>query len=707
MKDLIILDNHPSDPARHTVLLGYNVPDGTSRTVKQLGARNIALFGGGFDYTLRLIDPVGYLGKADDSSSSQDGRLEGYRTFAGRFIDATTQLPFDAARVVYYTRTDPSDVHLDSAGFESFSVELLAYVEDYDSVVSDSSMNDYSETLCGYGYLPQMADVQANISATDPLEHDKGGVLMFPDLNVANDEATAAGWADIQNATAVYDAFHYLSVTRTDGAQYVGSSPVTRAGAELDFGDYDVVIDPSLDLPYAVWSTPADQTHPAGATGTYTQGVSFSGSATMSVDLSVTIAELNASGPEGTGSTDWRLAEGRFGDSGTKFYLAVFRTATDGANRYLQWNCATPYDLSTATYHGAGLAGSTNGQENGFEFKPDGTRIYRFSRWGTWYQADLSTAWDITTVGSWTSITQPDQRYGSATFTPDGLRVFTVTDSRSYYNAEVREHTLTTAWDLSTMNQGYQATQVNFDDVNGWDASAGNTVYKNQIQFIADGNKLLLHNGATNTLFFFDLPAAYDVTGMSMNDAVSKDILGGVSLECNSPVFEAGASRIFFVEPRQVNADTELEVRSQPMVLAQSYAGAPNTAYIKATSIQALNGITTIRTTGNINLDNGAATDLQTIDAAGVGTSVTVSNIYPGTEVRMYRVSDDFEIGGVESSIGTQASINYQFTGAEACYIVVHHVDYVTSPRYIEFTLQSAPAVLPVFQSLDRSYNNP
>ena len=709
MKDLIILDNHLGDAARHTVLLGYNVPDGTSKTLKGLGARNIALFSGGFDYTLRLVDPVGLLRKADDATESNDGRLQGFRTFSGTFLNATTQAAVDNIRATYYTRTNSSDVLLDSKQVGDYSVELQAYEEFYDSNVLDTSMNDYTEQFCGYGFLTQKTDITVSTDTTNTSLYQRGNILLFENLDVVNPQVTAEAWTDVTDAQEVYDAFEWLSVSRDDDVAYVGTSPVTRSGSELDFGSYDVVIDPTLDMPYAVFSNPADQTHPAGATGTYTIGINYIPSSPITNHIELTETALNAT-TASTGSGDWRCSDITFGNGGTKAYFATFRTGSDGSNGYMQYSLSTPYDLDTATYDGSYNPGfSVNGQESSLKFSPDGTKAYRFSRWSNWYQFDLTTPWDLTGTVTRTTISQPNDRHAAAAFNADGTKVFALRDSRSYWQNEIHEHTLSTAWDLTTMNADWQATVYNFDDIGGWDASADSTgIYKNDIQFVDDGNKLFLYNGCTKLWFWFELDSPYTITpGTLTTDAYYVVPFGSVTNYDNGVLFVPEVSRVYSVDPRQLASGDSLFVRSQPMNVVQSYAGAANTAYIKASTIAAANGLSTMRTTGYITLQNGAGTGLQLVDANGVQTNVTISGINPDTEVRMYRVSDDTEVAGIENSIGSSASLNYTFVTPEDMYIVVHNETYTTSPRYIPFTTQSAPATLAVFQSIDRAFNNP
>jgi hypothetical protein len=145
-----------------------------------------------------------------------------------------------------------------------------------------------------------------------------------------------------------------------------------------------------------------------------------------------------------------------------------------------------------------------------------------------------------------------------------------------------------------------------------------------------------------------------------------------------------------------------------------SYSGGlATTAYIKSGSLSATAEFDTIETTSTVDFENGAGTDLTVLDANAVTTSaIVVKGIHAGTEVRAFKVSDNtpylFASGdnGIESSTGTTATMNYEYASAEDIYLMIHHTDYVTSPSVVEVTTQSISAVVQVFQSIDRVYNN-
>jgi hypothetical protein len=654
MKDIVIVDNHEGDPARHVVLLGYNVPDNESRTIKGLGCRNIALFGGGFDYTIRLVDPVGRVRKADDASESNDGRLQGFRTFQGNTIDASNQTALDS-RVIYYTRTDSTDIHFDNTD-SSFSVELMEYEETWDSNELDTSMNDYTERIAAYGYLTQTNDFVI-ASTTDPNKYNKGSVLMFENPNVTDSQSTAEAYTEILSATEIYDGLHYYNLTRQDNVSYVGVDEMSINGSELDFGSYDVVIDPTLDLPYPIVSNPTGQTFPAGVSGTYIIDLIVNNSATPNPETTVTFTDLNAES-RWDSATRWRLGNFVFNDDGTKAYVHGFRDDDDRANIVLQYNLSTAYDLSTKTLAGS-FEDTVNGQSGFLSFKPDGTRMYLSKRWGTHYQVDVPTPWELSSIvsPSWTAKTMNSREAGHA-WNSDGTKYFTIDDSRSNYENRIKVYEPSTPWDITTITQ-WVSTTYNFGN-DGWSRSSSNDRWLNTLQFLGDGDFILVFNAPTNKVWTYKLPAPYDLNGftLSANDA---KVIGTTVDEVYSPFVEPTQNKMYYVEPRDrlFDDDQEFNIFSVPANLPTGYAGTAGTVYIKSNNIAQAGGINTLVTTGNVTLQNGATSGLTIRDASGFSLSVDVSNIVEHSWIQLYNVTQDAELAN-EAVVGTSYAYSYQ-----------------------------------------------
>lgn len=701
MKDIIIVDNNENDVGRHVVLLGYNVPDGGSKTIKGLGCRNIALFGGGFDYTLRLVDPVGLVRKASDVVESNDGRIQGFRTFSGNLIDFNSQDV--TGRILFIDSTN--NAFYDLVGSSSFSAELQSYEETYDSNVLDTSMQNYTSVYAAYGFISQSSSVVAEETITDPNFYNAGNILLFNDSAVTIPESTIEVATDVGTANELYSGLQYWSTYRQDHTESVGKLPVSANGSVLDFGSYDVVVDPTLDLPFPTVWQPIGQTHPVGVTGTYITGLTIDNAASPIVEKAIPLTDLNSQTAWSTSS--WRLGDQKFNNDGTKFYVHAYPTDSDSAQTIMQWSLSTPYDVSTSTYDGSKTNQNVNGQAGTFSFSADGTRLTLAKRWGSWYYATLTTAWDVTTASLWTSLTWDSGRAGH-TWNNDGTQLIAIEDSRGNWRGALKTYTASTPYDITSI-QRWEGVSIQFGtNTNGWITSAVNDKWLNTVNFAADGQNLLLHNGASGNLYVFELATPYVVpTDLDINNAVDVIKLGGPLTETVASIVYG--DKVYFSEIRDLGYDDDqtLNVLSLPARQPRSYAGSDNTVYVKSTNLNGSGGFDTIQTSGFITLSNGAGSDMKLIDANGVQTSVTIAGINPNTEVRMYRSVDDTEVVGVESSTGTQASLNYRFTTPEDYYIVIHNEQYTTSPRLIDFTTQSNTAVLTVFQQIDRAYINP
>jgi len=103
--------------------------------------------------------------------------------------------------------------------------------------------------------------------------------------------------------------------------------------------------------------------------------------------------------------------------------------------------------------------------------------------------------------------------------------------------------------------------------------------------------------------------------------------------------------------------------------------------------------------TSNPSTSRGSAVAIEKV------VTLTLTGLETDSEVRVFRDSDNVEIGGTESSTNTFV-LSYNYTSDTDVYIVVHHLNF----RYLRLanvTLTSSNAVLPIQQQVDRVYNNP
>jgi sugar lactone lactonase YvrE len=85
-------------------------------------------------------------------------------------------------------------------------------------------------------------------------------------------------------------------------------------------------------------------------------------------------------------------------------HLYVVGTPSSSNNYVYQYDLATPWDLSTASYASKSYHVVEDTSPGGVRFKPDGTVMFVLGQTNdTVYQYTLSTAWDVSTV-SYTSI---------------------------------------------------------------------------------------------------------------------------------------------------------------------------------------------------------------------------------------------------------------------------------------------------------------
>lgn len=91
--------------------------------------------------------------------------------------------------------------------------------------------------------------------------------------------------------------------------------------------------------------------------------------------------------------------------------------------------------------------------------------------------------------------------------------------------------------------------------------------------------------------------------------------------------------------------------------------------------------------------------------------NVTLTDIVPGTEVRVYPVESPInttEIAGIEST-GSPSEFTFSAGAGSVVDIVVLHVDYVLAPdnRIRNYTVPNTSTAFPINQLLDRNYLNP
>ena len=198
-----------------------------------------------------------------------------------------------------------------------------------------------------------------------------------------------------------------------------------------------------------------------------------------------------------------------FNTAGSKMYV------TDrAAYTVYQYSLSTANDASTATSDSVSYAFTAQSNDvTSFTFDPTGTKAYITDVQNHKVrQYTLSTAFDISTM-SYASkeITVSDRGNNplSWTFNSDGTKGFVVTGANNY----IWKYTLSTAYDLATAS--YEGTYYDF-------SGSPSTVFGHA--WSSDGLKLYV-TGATNTIYQFNLSTAFTFSGMS-NSGVSVSLQG-------------------------------------------------------------------------------------------------------------------------------------------------------------------------------------
>lgn len=167
-------------------------------------------------------------------------------------------------------------------------------------------------------------------------------------------------------------------------------------------------------------------------------------------------------------------------------------------------------DITSAT-HVQSFSVASEGEPWGITFKPDGTRMYICGRQAeeVW-EYHLSTAWDISTAALAHTFDmsgiQSDQN--GIAFKSDGTMLYVT----SMQSGRVYAWSLSTAWDISTVED---ASRVFYRSSSDDDGPYGLT-------FKPDGTRMYIAGNETDSIFAYDLSAAWDIETASL--AHSKDV---------------------------------------------------------------------------------------------------------------------------------------------------------------------------------------
>jgi len=178
----------------------------------------------------------------------------------------------------------------------------------------------------------------------------------------------------------------------------------------------------------------------------------------------------------------FNVDEFHFRPDGTSVYCEGTDTL-DAKEKVRQYDLGTAWDISTAVYDGSPPKDAITDNEivsgGGLYFKTDGTKMYVHDTSGdNIYQYGLSVAWDVTSAsydsvssGSVEALFFGEISLGSFTMSSDGLKAYFIDNSQD----QLLQANLTTAWDITTLEEAPDDTLSMLSEGGsfsgaGWDA---------------------------------------------------------------------------------------------------------------------------------------------------------------------------------------------------------------------------------------------
>ena len=183
-----------------------------------------------------------------------------------------------------------------------------------------------------------------------------------------------------------------------------------------------------------------------------------------------------------------------FKPDGTKMYMIGVATDT-----IFQYNLATPWDMSTASYDNISRSVSSQSiNPQALFFGNNGLKLYVINGTGIVYQYALSTAWNLLTVTyenksfniSTNSYLNSETTTDGMFFSADGSKMFVMGGS----TGRIYQYSLATSWDISTATY---AAQINYSFIN-YDLTKPNIGETGGIYFKPDGTKMFIVGNPTD-----------------------------------------------------------------------------------------------------------------------------------------------------------------------------------------------------------------
>jgi len=161
----------------------------------------------------------------------------------------------------------------------------------------------------------------------------------------------------------------------------------------------------------------------------------------------------------------------------------------------------TDPDIANLSYDSVSLDLSLAANLRGMVFKPDGTKLFLSHDTGNRdiKEYTMSTAWDISTLSNTSNfsvLSQVTSNQQGIFFKPDGYAFYLV----DYNGSRVLEYSLSTAWDLSTASYSSNTFSTTGE-------SNPRSVY-----FKPDGTKMYVTGSQNDNVIEYALSTAWDIT---------------------------------------------------------------------------------------------------------------------------------------------------------------------------------------------------
>jgi hypothetical protein len=215
----------------------------------------------------------------------------------------------------------------------------------------------------------------------------------------------------------------------------------------------------------------------------------------------------------GLGLYDWGGA--LLSDDGTKFWMVAKNKGTNSDEAHIYaWTLSTPFRVDTAAAVGSTAIKVITEMSNitALLFNNDGTKIV-CANGNNFYQFDLSTAYDLSTMGSgtesnWRIDLQRDPQYIDWSGDGDKL-IVTEAWTSGGYSTRVRVFDLNTPYDITTMANLPVGTTTSFDANNPYYSIYSSNIYQKGWKISQDGLKFYAIDSANGKTLTKELPSPW------------------------------------------------------------------------------------------------------------------------------------------------------------------------------------------------------